>query len=653
MPELYSTFTEETARQDGAGVSPQRLIEFSERWFTHYEREFEQYVYPRIKDNVQLLHNYDDALEARRRRSKRVVRQSIVIPKVQPEVFTAIANELSAIIGATPVFRVMPPKNAEREMILRCADIEAGINDFLDTDDWFFKFYAVLLWGSVAPYAALEVFHEEDIAFVPTEEISSERQFNTDAKGFIKIDQFGQQQFSEVPRLKFVEEPVRIGPKSKILYPWEFFFEHTAPPEDVPVSFVRHLLSADEITEKIDSGEWQEPDSASWKKDRPKSRNWGLEILRSVPAKGNYLGTSHDEERHEVLKCTAVYYNRERRQKSCQQWWMLDRKHVLRMPEDLGYKRLKSSYLIYAQKPLPPTQLGIPRAESIKQIARATNRLFNRDQELGEYSLYPITYMGQSVDFAEEVPGAAPGLHIPLTGPVEQIKQVQVPYAPEKTLAMLSYLDGKGQLSSDVNDTMQGRAKPGGAPTLGQIEQELKGAATKLGLFILLDAQQFLAKWAEMFYWVAMEKNPVRFFLAGQPYDLRNWVIPGGPKFDLPQVGEVAGRASEKALLAAAYAQYSQNPVFLDPAISEETHPRLFALLRKHAYASGYTWIDEVLYPTPNEIQMPKPNPAIIEMLLAQRSEKEKGEQDALARSNGGLGRGDGGNAEKPAPAGS
>ena len=219
------------------------------------------------------------------------------------------------------------------------------------------------------------------------------------------------------------------------------------------------------------------------------------------------------------------------------------------------------------------------------------------------------------VDFVEENPTYAPASHIPLTGDANQIVTRQIPFDPQKVFGTLEYMDRKGQLVSDVSDAKLGVQKPGTPATATETGLAEQGVATKLGLFITIDTYLFLRKWAELFYWVTMENNPVLFSVNGKDYDLRQWIINGGPKFDLPQVAEVSGRASDKVLLNAAYSQIMPNlPVILQSPVAMK-------LTEKWLYSQGYQGMLDAFKEDTDEIPMPQIPPEIMQMLTAPTKE--------------------------------
>lgn len=611
MPEILNY--DASTRPQKRAVNPEKLKSFTLKWMGHFEREFEQHILPRVRENYQLMQNYDEILIGRKWRSRRVNRQAVSIPKVYPEVIARMAHELSTILSANPPIRCLPPKNASPDQVKRAAEIEEGINDLMDSDDWILKWYDLKWWASVAPYVAMEIYHEEDVEYVPTEDPENVSRPVFDARGLPQLDQFGAVVQNESERLRFEEQIVRTGAKTRVLHPWECFFDYTAASlNEVPILFIRDLMASDEIQERFDLGEWLQPET-DWKVGRKNIRNYGLEIIRSVPTRGttgSYEQNEWDKDRHEILYGFARVYDEEKRKMSIQKWTLLNRTDVVSGPTEQINKRVKIPYIIYAAKPIPGTQMGIAPAESVKQIQRANNQLFNLGLESGYYNLEKPTYIGAGVDFAEENPTFAPSSHIPVNGDVNQIKQADIGVRPDQIFPFLEYMDKKGQLVSDVNDTALGLQKQGTPPTAFETGQAQQALATKLGMFIIVDMYAWMIKWAEMMYWVTMENNPVNFSIKGKAYNLMNWVVRGGPQFDLPQVAEVSGRASDRVLMQGAYQTLLQNPIIAsDPA-------RLAALTEKFGYAMGYTWIDEILNPQTTQLEPPSIRPETLQMVM-------------------------------------
>jgi len=574
------------------------------------------------------MQNYDEIGWQRALRSRRIVRENIHIPKMQPEIFTRIANKIATVLSADPPIRCLPPKNATPEQSLAAAEIEAGVNDLMDSDDWVLKYYETEFWSSLCPYVAIEVYHATDIENVPLSETDVVMQQRMDVQGKPALDQFGGPQYEAGNRLQFQEQIVRAGGRTRVFKPWECFFDYTsASLEEMPLLFIRYLLSSDEIAERIDSGEWIETPVSDPGKSSRKSRNFGLEIIRSVSGKGTAPSNDYqlERDRSEVLRCYAKVYLKDEKRSAIFEWWVLNREHLLSPPIEKQYKRVKIPYLIYAQKPIPGTQMGIAPAESLKQIQRATNRLFNMGLETINYGLAPVTYMGMGVDFVEENPTYSPGSHIPLTGDANQIITKQIPFDPQKVFGTLEYMDRKGQLVSDVSDAKLGVQKAGTPATATETGLAEQGVATKLGLFITLDTYYFLRKWAEMMYWVTMENNPVLFSINGKDYDLRQWVINGGPRFDLPQVAEVSGRASDKVLLNAAYSQIMPNlPIILSSPIAMK-------LTEKWLYSQSYQGMLDAFKSDTDEIPPPQIPPEIMALL----TQPEKKEPEKIGATNG------------------
>jgi hypothetical protein len=633
LPSPYEI--EQDAAQPRLRVDRKKIIEFTTKWFSHFEKEYETYIHPRLKENYQHMQNYDEVLTTRRWRSRRVVRQAVTIPKVQPEMFARMANKLASIVSAAPVFRVPPPKNADVEIIRRSAVIEAGVNDLMESDGWLWHWYDVEFWSNLAPYVAVEVKWAQDVEYMPVDESEVSNEPETDVLGRPMFDQFGAQVINRVERLRFEEQVVRMGGRTRVWHPWEFFFDYTvAAKNEIPLCFIRELVPTEDVEYNFDSGAWVRPDDAegvgNWRERRPSSfRNYGLEIIRSVPGKGTSASTEVelDKTRHEVIHALARVYDPNQQRITIQRWSVLNRDHLLVPPTEQKMRRVKFPYIVYCQKPIPATSMGIAPAEAEKQIQRATDQLFNAGLETIYYGLSPVTYMGAGVDFADENPVYAPCAHIPLTGPTSDIKTVQPPFDPGKVFGTLDYLDKKGHLVSDVSDSRLGALKPGTPSSATEIGEANQGVATKLGMFVIIDTYQFLRKWAELMYWVTMEKNPIHFPIRGASYNLRDWVIPGGPQFDLPQVAEVSGRASDRVLQLSAYSQFRADPVIASiPARAEK-------LLEKTAYAMGYTAIGEVLNPQSEQTVMPQIFPETMQLIMKQRgmlkeAQNQQGEEN-------------------------
>src|SRR6185295_12053143 len=92
---------------------------------------------------------------------RNALRSKIVLPKMQPEIFTRIANESAAILAGSPTWRVLPPEDGSDKDYENCGQIQSGINDLMERDNWFMTWYAIKFWSSLAPYVPVEIIHEE------------------------------------------------------------------------------------------------------------------------------------------------------------------------------------------------------------------------------------------------------------------------------------------------------------------------------------------------------------------------------------------------------------------------------------------------------------------------------------------------------------
>jgi hypothetical protein len=185
---------------------------------------------------------------------------------------------------------------------------------------------------------------------------------------------------------------------------------------------------------------------------------------------------------------------------------------------------------------------------------------------------------------------------------------------------LIGYLERQSQLITDTNEMILGGLKSGTPPSAFETNQAAQGQATKIGLFALTE-EGWLKEWAQKVYWTMMESAPSVVSVNGRSYNLLNCIV-GEPDFDLPQLGEAAGRTADDLQLQAFFSTLL--PILQVPGISRQSNPHLFAAIEKFAYSLKLTDIEDVLDPEKKKGEIEPSGPDEIEVMLQQKDAESR-----------------------------
>lgn len=557
-----------------------QLLEYTVKYYGHYREGYESYIHEFLMENFQLVCLYDRLLFERQKNATRIIRQTINIPKMQSEIFARLAQEAKILIGAKPIWTVNAPRNANPEVTQKCKNVEDLVNDVMTYDNWFWTWFSVKFWASIAPFSFIETSYVEEESWLPTGKTGGNE------------------------RLNFERKPSYTGVRSKARFPWEIFYDFAYPSVEPPI-FVRYLMSDEEVKEKIGSEEWTIPEGKqrlAYSKSGA-SRNYGLEIIRSVPRR---LGGGGSEEKrfakdqHEVLMCLGYFTDPLTKKRELKKWWVLNMQCVVKGPETVTKRRTAIPLIVCCTRRIPGFSFGLPPGDSAKQINRAINQTFNGRLEVVNYGLVPPFFQGEDAQFTEDKPVVAAATGIRVAGSVNEIKLITTSLNPSDVDSIIGYLEEQSRLITDTSEGSLGQFKAGTPPSAMESSLSAQGQATKLGLFMLTE-EPFFKEWARQVYWTMMEEAPAKVEVGGRAYDLIQCII-GEPDFDLPQLGEAAGRTADQLQIQAFFSQLA--PIFQVPGISKQSHPALFALIEKYALSLKQTWITEVTEPEAHQMKV-------------------------------------------------
>jgi hypothetical protein len=551
----------------------EQLLEFTRKYYGQYRDAYESYTHDPLRENYQLMMLYDPLLVQRQKEATRIIRGTINIPKMQPELYARLSQETKMLLHGAPIFKVNAPEGATLDFQKKVKTVMGCVNDLMALDNWFWQWYSAKFWAQLAPYCVLEEHHTVERAWLPTGEKNA-----------------------LTNRLNFEEKTAFNGPRTRVWFPWEVFYDMTMPTLEPPI-FKRYLFSDEEVAEKIATGEYRVPHEkrSEVRGGHGVLRNYGLEIIRSVPRKAGdgVEMTRMLKDQHEVLDCTGMVADPVTKKRKLIRWWVLNQKCVVRGPVDVTARRTENPHILCATRQVPGFAFGMPPGDSSKQIQRATNRNYNARDEAFLYGLVPPFLVGEGQNFAEDAPVIAPAAAIRLTGDARNVQLLQSRIMPTEADAILAYLDVKGHLANNTNEGMVGQFKAGTPPSAFESSNVSEGQASVLGMFMLTE-EKFFEQWARLKYWTMMENCPVEVEYNGRAYSLLDMII-GEPQFDLPQLGEAAGRTADKLQIQGFFSTIA--PFFEAGPITKETNPQLFAAIEKYALSLNLTDIGEILEP--------------------------------------------------------
>lgn len=579
----------------------QQLLEYTTKYYGHFREGYENYVHEALMENFQLICLYDRNLYQRQKEATRIIRQTINIPKMPSEVFARLAQEAKILIGGKPIVKVNAPGGSSPEDVKKHKNVENLTNDLMAYMNWFAVWYAAKFWASIAPWCFIETFYTEQKKWSPTGRLES-----------------------GTGRIGFEEKLVFQGAKSIARFPWEIFYDFAYPELEPPI-FTRHLISDEDLKDKLaPGGGWTIPEGKETSAYRKKSgsRNYGLEIIRSVPRR---LGGAGSEEvrfakdQHEVLKCLGYFNNPQTGKLELLKWVVLNQECIVSGPEVVTLRRTAINYVPVCTRRIPGFSFGLPPGDSAKQINRAINQTVNGRLEAVNYGLVPPFFQGENSNFLSDNPVLAPATGIPVNS-ISDILPLTSSINPADVDNLIGYLERQSQLITDTNEMVLGSLKSGTPPSAFETNQAAQGQATKIGLFALTE-ETWLKEWAAHIYWTMMEQAPAKVTVNGRAYDLLQCIV-GEPDFDLPQLGEAAGRTADDLQLQAFFSTLL--PIFQVPGLSRETNPILFAAIEKYAQSLKLTEIDEILEPEKKSGEIESSGPDEIEMMLQQKDAESR-----------------------------
>ncbi len=599
----------DTAEREQKNLEGQ-LLENTRKYYSLYREAYENYVHDYLRQNYQLMMLYDEELVRRQKDATKIIRGTINIPKMQPELYARMSQEAKVLLGGKPIWKANAPQNANKETLDKHKTIEECINDLMYLDNWFWVWYSARFWAMLAPYSVLQERHAVEYAYHP------DKTYNAQTK-----------------LLNFEYREVFNGPRTRVWFPWEIFYDITNAILEPPL-FKRFLVSDEEVAEKLAVKEWR---ITAGKENETRSantglRNYGLEIIRSVPRKA---GEGTEERRplkdqHEVLECLNYVVDQKTKKRTLLRWWVLNSTAVVKGPEVVQARRTANNHVLCAARRIPGFSFGMPPADSAKQIQRATNQTYNGRHEALLYGLAPPYILNEGEHWVEDRPVIAPAAGIRKTGN-SPIQFFPSGVSPAEAESILSYLDIKGQLATNTNAPMLGQFKPGTPPSALESSQVGEGQGNVLGMFLLTE-QEFFRDWASKKYWTMMEDCPVNVEYNGRAYDLLDMIV-GEPQFDMPQLGEAAGRTADKLQIQAFFSTVA--PFFQAGPITRETNPQLFALIEEFALSLNLTRIDKILEPEETKAAIDPTGPDEIEMVLQEKDVMNRQELAAAQKPNG------------------